>query len=75
MLDYSQPLSYQKMDEESEEKEDEGNIVLPLSIKRPLGRPLKHRIPSQIRPLQRIIHCSRCGEAEHNKKKCNEPLA
>jgi MULE transposase domain/SWIM zinc finger/MuDR family transposase len=73
-LDYNQPLLYNESNEQSEEEDDE-NVVLPPSTKRPPGRPPKRRIPSQIRPLQRIIHCSRCGEAGHNKKKCTEPLA
>jgi MULE transposase domain/SWIM zinc finger len=75
--DYSQPLLYQ-VPEDSEEnsgEDSEDNVVLLLATKRPPGQPQKRRIPSQIQPFQRVVHCSRCGEAGHNKKRCTAPLA
>ena len=71
-LDYSQPLLYQESNEGSEDEDE--NMVLPPSTKRPPGCPTKRRKPSQIRPSQRVIHCSHYGEAGHNKKKSTEPL-
>jgi hypothetical protein len=74
--DYSQPLLYQ-VQEDSEEnsgEDSDDNVVLPPATKRPPGRPQKRHIPSQIQPLQRVVHCSRCGEAGHNKKRYTAPL-
>jgi SWIM zinc finger len=72
--DYSQPLPVSESDDDSE-SEDNESMVLPPSTKRPPGRPQKRRIPSQLRPLQRVVHCARCGETGHNKRRCTEPLA
>ena len=74
-LDHSQPLLYQEPEENEESDDDDENVVLPPSTKRPPGRPPKRRKPSQIRPVQCVIHCSHCGGAGHNKKRCTEPLA
>ena len=71
---YCQLLSYQEIADQTDDHDNEESIVLPPSTKRPPGRPPKRCIPSQIRSLQRIIHCSRCGQAGHNQKKCTEPL-
>jgi hypothetical protein len=69
--DYSQPLT---LSDDGSGTEDDDNMVLPPSTKRPPGRPQKRRIPSQLRVVQRVVHCSRCGESGHNKKRCTEPL-
>ena len=46
----------------------------PPCSKRPPGRPRKKRIQSQFQD-KRIVYCSRCNLAAHNRKTCKHPLA
>ena len=43
-------------------------------IKRPLGRPRKKRVESQVMD-KRTIYCSQCHKAGHNRKACKKSLS
>ncbi|XP_059631809.1 uncharacterized protein LOC132274528 [Cornus florida] len=45
----------------------------PPAVTRPPGRPRIKRIESQFQNV-RSLHCSRCGENGHNRRKCKAPI-
>ncbi|XP_028115507.1 uncharacterized protein LOC114313323 [Camellia sinensis] len=48
--------------------------IYPPTVKRPLGRPKKNRIPSRGEKLKQI-RCGRCDKlGSHNRKSCKEPI-
>src|SRR5579859_6205870 len=68
------PLTTASDDEGSELEPDDS--VLPPSTRHPPGRPKKRRIRGQLDEVQakRVFKCSRCGNAGHSRRTCQQAI-
>jgi hypothetical protein len=49
-------------------------LLRPPQARRPPGRPKNRRIRSRGETPDRVLHCSRCGGTDHNRRTCKEVI-